>query len=94
MNKIINEIKNLIKPLISKSNLSGDGERVDIYYERDVNFDTLDIYQKSHYHRYEFAKNFISSGGLCGDFAWGTGYGSVMLAEKSQKVIGEILIQQ
>ena len=48
----------------------------------------MDIYQKSHFRRYEFAKDYIKDGLVCGDFACGTGYGSVMLAVKAQKVIG------
>ncbi len=84
----MNKVKNLTKTEINKQNLDGNGERIDIYYKRYLNLYTLDMYQKSHYFRYEFAKDFISSGDFCGDFACGTGYGSVMLAEKSQKVIG------
>jgi 2-polyprenyl-3-methyl-5-hydroxy-6-metoxy-1,4-benzoquinol methylase len=64
------------------------GERVDIWYKNRVDFDMLDIYQKSHYRRYEYALTVIKSNELCGDFACGTGYGSVMLAKKAQKVVG------
>lgn len=71
-----------------KSNpLGGGGERVDIIYHNDIKFETLDIYQKSHYRRYEYALNLIASGSQCGDFACGTGYGSVMIAQKAKKVI-------
>lgn len=68
--------------------LDGKGERVDIIYPGFINFNELDMYQKSHYRRYEFAKNLIPFGSCCGDFACGTGYGSVILAEKAAKVIG------
>jgi glycosyltransferase involved in cell wall biosynthesis/cephalosporin hydroxylase/tetratricopeptide (TPR) repeat protein/cyclopropane fatty-acyl-phospholipid synthase-like methyltransferase len=68
--------------------LDGDGERVDILYSGNIAFNQLDMYQKSHYRRYEFAKDLLQPGSCCGDFACGTGYGSVMLAEKAAKVIG------
>ena len=88
MKKILRRLKNKMLQINRKKVLDGNGERVDILYDGHINFDTLDMYQKSHYRRYEFAKDFISSSGVCGDFACGTGYGSVMLAEKSQRVIG------
>ncbi len=74
--------------LPGKTNLDGNGERVDIFYKGNTKFDELDIYQKSHCRRYEYAKSIISPGKVVGDFACGTGYGSVMLAEKSNRVIG------
>jgi 2-polyprenyl-3-methyl-5-hydroxy-6-metoxy-1,4-benzoquinol methylase len=73
----------------NKSNpLGGKGERVDITYHSHIDFEQLDMYQKSHYKRYEFAKKCISPGAICGDFACGTGYGSVMLADVASQVIG------
>jgi 2-polyprenyl-3-methyl-5-hydroxy-6-metoxy-1,4-benzoquinol methylase len=73
----------------NKSNpLGGDGERVDIQLHMAFNFDKLDMYQKSHFKRYEFAKNIITEGSVCGDFACGTGYGSVLISDKASKVIG------
>jgi len=74
--------------ILSEIDLNDNGERVDIRYDRNVDFDKLDLYQKSHYRRYEFASNLVPPGGTCGDFACGTGYGSVMLSEKCKKVIG------
>lgn len=86
-------INKLIKKVNIKfsKNLEGNGERVDIVYHHNPKFEKFDLYQKSHYRRYEFARDYISYGGTCGDFACGTGYGSVMLAEKSQRVIGSDL---
>jgi 2-polyprenyl-3-methyl-5-hydroxy-6-metoxy-1,4-benzoquinol methylase len=70
-------------------NIESNGERVDIFYRASkINLEKFDIYQKSHYYRYQFAKEFIDSQMVCGDFACGTGYGSVILAEKAEKVIG------
>ena len=73
----------------NKSNpLGGNGERVDIQFQTSLNFDKLDIYQKNHLTRYEFAKELIDVGAICGDFACGTGYGSVLISDKASKVIG------
>lgn len=86
---MINIIKNIIKNLILKINsLSGNGERVDLIYRDNIDFEKLDIYQKSHYKRYEFAQTLLNSSDICGDFACGTGYGSVMLSQKSFSVFG------
>ena len=68
--------------------LSDKGERVDIVYTGKNNFDSFDMFQKSHYKRYEYAKQFIQLGDIVGDFACGTGYGTAMLSECSAKVIG------
>ncbi len=73
----------------NKSNpLGGDGERVDIQLNKGADFDKMDVYQKNHWKRYEFATEIIEPGNVCGDFACGTGYGSVMLSGKAAKVIG------
>jgi ubiquinone/menaquinone biosynthesis C-methylase UbiE len=73
----------------NKSNpLGGNGERVDITYTQVLEFMSLDLYQKSHFKRYEFALELINYGEVCGDFACGTGYGSVMLATKASSVVG------
>ena len=73
----------------NKSNpLGGNGERVDIQLNKPVDFNSMDIYQKNHWKRYEFAKEIINANDICGDFACGTGYGSVMLAGKASSVTG------
>ncbi len=64
------------------------GERVDILFNEKIDFETLDMFQKSHYKRYEYAIEVIRAGDICGDFACGTGYGSVMLSQKAGGVIG------
>jgi len=64
------------------------GERVDFTYDNQFDYSRLDIYQKNHYRRYEFAMKTISHGEICGDFACGTGYGSVMLSSVAEKVVG------
>lgn len=73
--------------LFKKKKIDGDGERVDINYYK-MRYKTFDQYQKSHYHRYQFAKDHLSSSDLVGDFACGTGYGSMILAERCKKVTG------
>ena len=66
----------------------GTGERVDILYSKKIDFETLDMFQKSHYKRYEYAVEIIKANDICGDFACGTGYGSIMLSKRARKVIG------
>lgn len=68
--------------------LGGNGERVDIELNKNVDFEKLDIYQKNHWRRYEFAKEIIEPNDICGDFACGTGYGSIMLSDKASAVTG------
>lgn len=73
----------------NKSNpLGGNGERVDIQLTTGLDFEKLDKYQKNHFRRYEFAKNIVASGDVCGDFACGTGYGSILISDKAKNVIG------
>lgn len=72
-----------------EQNLENHGERVEIDYRTgQVDYDSLDMYQKSHYRRYEYAASILEKQGITGDFACGTGYGSAMLAKVSTKVIG------
>jgi 2-polyprenyl-3-methyl-5-hydroxy-6-metoxy-1,4-benzoquinol methylase len=68
-------------------NLENGGERMDINFFN-MSYDSFDIYQKSHYKRYEFACNFINNDDVVGDFACGSGYGSIMLSKKSKSVTG------
>jgi 2-polyprenyl-3-methyl-5-hydroxy-6-metoxy-1,4-benzoquinol methylase len=74
--------------------LGGNGERVDIQLNKEIDFDSMDIYQKNHWKRYEFAKDIIDANDICGDFACGTGYGSILMAEKTKTVIGADLNKQ
>lgn len=68
-------------------NLENDGERMDInYYNMDYN--NFNIYQKSHYKRYEMAKTQINENYVVGDMACGSGYGSLMLSEMCSEVYG------
>lgn len=68
--------------------LGGNGERVDIQMNNNVDFNLLDVYQKNHWRRYEFALQKIEPGDVCGDFACGTGYGSIILSDVVDSVIG------
>ena len=93
--KMFNKIRRLLyspfekKYDFDKSNpLGGGGERVDFTYHPQLKTSKLDVYQINHYRRYEFACKQINSGDVCGDFACGSGYGSAMLSQKAQKVIG------
>ena len=67
--------------------LENDGERMDInYYNMDYN--SFNIYQKSHYKRYEMAKTQVKENYIVGDMACGSGYGSLMLSETGKEVYG------
>lgn len=85
---LINKIKRIFKSDKSSLSLDGHGERVDIYYKRNINIDKLDMYQKSHIYRYQFAQKYVGNEDVCGDFACGTGYGTIMLSEMAKHVIG------
>ena len=68
-------------------NLENNGERVDInFYNMD--YDKFDIYQKSHYKRYEKALEIISENDVVADMACGTGYGTLTLSKKCKEVHG------
>lgn len=98
MKKYAIKAKSLLKRLFRRSNsdydfdesnpLGDGGERVDFIYNPSLKFESLDMYQQNHFKRYEFAAMRIRQGEVCGDFACGTGYGSIMLAEKSSRVVG------
>jgi SAM-dependent methyltransferase len=64
------------------------GERVDIVYDGHLDFEKLDVYQKSHFRRYQFACGTMGSGASVGDLACGTGYGTVMLATVAREAFG------
>ncbi|MHB8652000.1 MAG: class I SAM-dependent methyltransferase [Minisyncoccota bacterium] len=74
--------------MIEKLTLSDKGERVDINYNKNNRFEKFDIFQKSHYRRYEFAKQWLNQGDIVGDLACGTGYGTSLLSENSCHVTG------
>ena len=81
--------KNLVKDEFDRNNpLGNGGERVDIILKDNIDFDKLDMYQKNHFKRYSYANDKIEKGWIVGDFACGTGYGSIMLSQKAQKVLG------
>ena len=56
------------------------------YYNLDYN--NLDIYQKSHYKRYVFAKSLIQKDDYVADMACGTGYGTMLISENCKKIEG------
>jgi 2-polyprenyl-3-methyl-5-hydroxy-6-metoxy-1,4-benzoquinol methylase len=88
--KIISKVLGLFRSKydFNKSNpLGGDGERVDIQIKEGLLYKELDMYQKSHFKRYEFANELIHDNDVCGDFACGTGYGSVLISGKAREVI-------
>jgi SAM-dependent methyltransferase len=70
------------------SGLSSRGERVDIDARTGLGSESLDLYQRNHIARYRFATSLLEPGAVVGDFACGTGYGSVILAERASHVYG------
>jgi 2-polyprenyl-3-methyl-5-hydroxy-6-metoxy-1,4-benzoquinol methylase len=83
------KVYSLYRKTKSGLTLSDKGERVDITYTGKNDFDGFDMFQKSHYRRYEYAKQFLNKTDIVGDFACGTGYGTSMLSENAtEKVIG------
>ncbi|MEN9582149.1 MAG: hypothetical protein RL641_103 [Candidatus Parcubacteria bacterium] len=79
--EFVNKIKN-------RHSLSGDGERVDITFDVKIDTTHFDMYQMSHYKRYLFAVETIAQDAIVADFASGTGYGSILLAQKAKHVVG------
>ena len=72
-----------------RSSLEGGGARVDIDLRGgDPPFEGLDIYQRSHWRRYEFALGQLPSGAAVADLACGTGYGSILLSRRASRVVG------
>lgn len=68
-------------------NLENDGERMDINYYNLI-YDNFDLYQKSHYKRYEMAKSLLNDDFVVGDMACGSGYGSLILSNNCSEVHG------
>ena len=68
-------------------NLENNGERMDIDYYN-MNYNSFDIDQKSHYKRYELARTLVQEDFTVGDMACGSGYGSMMLSERCKEVHG------
>lgn len=68
-------------------NLENNGERMDINFYS-MNYNSFDIYQKSHYKRYEFACGVVDKDDVIGDMACGSGYGSMMLSKKCKEIFG------
>jgi 2-polyprenyl-3-methyl-5-hydroxy-6-metoxy-1,4-benzoquinol methylase len=68
--------------------IGNNGERVDINLREAPYFWQLDVYQKNHIKRYEFASNLIVSNDVCGDMACGSGYGTYILSKSAKEVIG------
>lgn len=60
-------------------------ERCYIDYNN-IDYDKFDVYQKSHFKRYEFAKRYVKSTDLVWDIACWTWYGSAILSTVSYRV--------
>lgn len=90
INKVfkINKIENSNYDFDKNNPLGDGGERVDFTYSDNIDISKLDMYQQNHIQRYLFAEKIIQKGNVCGDFACGTGYGSVILSKKADSVLG------
>jgi 2-polyprenyl-3-methyl-5-hydroxy-6-metoxy-1,4-benzoquinol methylase len=85
----MSQFKNSLKYRLNKfMSLGNNGERLDMKYNKDALFEDLDVYEKSHVNRYKYAQKIIPTGLVVGDFACGTGYGSVILSETAKEVNG------
>jgi len=78
----------------SRSGITSDGERVDIVYTVESVgpwpslWRRMDIYEQTHYSRYVFASYSARPSDACADLACGTGYGSALLSEVCQSIVG------
>jgi SAM-dependent methyltransferase len=68
--------------------LSDRGERVDVDLSRPLVEERLDVYERNHLSRYRFAASFLGAQDVVGDFACGTGYGTIILAGKARQAYG------
>jgi len=81
-------LRTVLRTLL-RSDLTGDGERVEIdLTDRGRCYDQFDMYEKSHFERYQFACSFLSPDMFVGDFACGTGYGTVMMSQYAHHIFG------
>ncbi|HEY2374031.1 MAG TPA: class I SAM-dependent methyltransferase [Gaiellaceae bacterium] len=82
-------LRSLRPYVFRRPSLEGGGARVDIDLTGgDPPFDGLDLYQRSHWRRYEFALEQFPSRAAVADLACGTGYGSILLSRKASRVVG------
>lgn len=92
LKKLFGKTEPLVEPepydFNANNPLGGNGERVDITFSGELQFERLDMYQKNHFRRYEYALVLIPEGADVADLACGTGYGSMMLAQKANSVAG------
>lgn len=74
-------------------NIENNGERMDINFYN-MNYDTFDMYQKSHYKRYELAFDLIEKSDIVADMACGSGYGTMMLSRRAKEAHGFDISQE
>lgn len=89
LKKIFNKLKQIFIKFLNFLGLdiTNDGERVALRYGN-LDIAKMDMYQRAHYERYLYAQNLVTNQDLVGDMACGTGYGTMLLAEKSRHVSG------
>lgn len=80
--------RGIAKRLLGVVDLGGGGERVDIDLRTAIKATALDVYQRAHLKRYEYACSIIGRDLDIGDFACGTGYGTILMSEMARSVLG------
>ena len=88
LRKLKKTIMHLIGYLDHEGEVGNKGERVDLDLSKPVSDWQLDIYQKNHIERYKFAMAYLNSNDICADMACGSGYGTFLLSQKCQHIIG------
>lgn len=74
-------------------NIENNGERMDIDFYN-MKYENFDMYQKSHYKRYELAFDQIERKDIVADMACGSGYGTVMLSRRASEAHGFDISQE
>ena len=75
-------------PLFNTNKLENKGERIDIDMTKELVFDKLNLFQKIHLNRYVYVNSLIEKNTVNLDVACGTGYGTILLSEKSTSIEG------
>lgn len=69
-------------------NFDTTGERILIKYDKNLDYNQFDVYQKNHFMRYQYALNLLNKNMKCADIACGTGYGTAMMSEHVKEITG------
>lgn len=89
MKKFLRSIRKFYKKITNNERefFEENGERIFIDATK-IDYNKFDFYQKNHFKRYEFAKTKVTPSDHVGDFACGTGYGTLLLASCVKEAVG------